>query len=80
MGVIILRGGRGSYPLTFDNNILNFIHIKPIKEVIAMRRGLLVWRPFEELERIRREFDRLMESLLPRRSLRKGFLPRGGCV
>ena len=27
-----------------------------------MRRGLLVWRPFEELERIRREFDRLMEE------------------
>jgi len=29
-----------------------------------MRRGLLVWRPFEELERIRREFDRLMEEFL----------------
>jgi HSP20 family protein len=62
MGVIILRGGRGSCPLTFYNNILNFIHIKPIKEVIAMRRGLLVWRPFEELERIRRDFDRLIEE------------------
>ena len=64
MGVIILRGGRGSCPLTFYNNILNFIHIKPIKEVIAMRKGLLVWRPFEELERIRRDFDRLMEEFI----------------
>jgi HSP20 family protein len=64
MGVIILRGGRGSCPLTFYNNILNFIHIKPINKVIAMRRGLLVWRPFEELERIRREFDRLMEEFI----------------
>ena len=27
-----------------------------------MRRGLLVWRPFEELERIRREFDKLIED------------------
>jgi HSP20 family protein len=62
MGGSILHGGRRGYPLTFDKSILNFIHIKPIKEVIAMRRGLLVWRPFEELERIRREFDRLMEE------------------
>jgi len=62
MGGSILHGGLGSCPLTFDKSILNFIHIKPIKEVIAMRRGLLVWRPFEELERIRRDFDRLMEE------------------
>lgn len=52
------------YSLTFYKNILNFIYRKPIKEVIAMRRGLLVWRPFEELERIRREFDRLMEEFI----------------
>jgi HSP20 family protein len=57
------EGGR-FYPLTFDKSMLNFIHIKLIKEVIAMRRGLLVWRPFEELERIRREFDRLMEEFI----------------
>ncbi len=30
-----------------------------------MRRGLAVWSPFAELERIRREFDRLLEDVLP---------------
>ena len=64
MGGSILHGGRRGYLLTFDKSKLNFIHINPIKEVIAMRRGLLVWRPFEELERIRREFDRLMEEFI----------------
>jgi len=29
------------------------------------RRGMLVWRPFEELERIRRDFDRLLEEFSP---------------
>jgi HSP20 family protein len=48
--------------LTVYKSILNFFYRKPIKEVIAMRRGLLVWRPFEELERIRRDFDRLIEE------------------
>ena len=32
-----------------------------------MERRPAVWRPFEELERIRREFDRLLEGLLPAR-------------
>ncbi len=31
-----------------------------------MRRGITVWNPFAEIERIRREFDRLFEELLPR--------------
>nr|WP_232219488.1 Hsp20/alpha crystallin family protein [Hydrogenivirga sp. 128-5-R1-1] len=31
----------------------------------AMRRGLAVWTPFAELERIRREFDRLLEDVFP---------------
>lgn len=31
-----------------------------------MRRGLMVWNPFAELERIRREFDRLLEELVPK--------------
>jgi hypothetical protein len=76
MGAIILRSGRGGfYPLTFDKSILNFIHINPIKEVIAMRRGLLVWRPFEELERIRREFDRLMEEFIAKEEPAERFLP-----
>ena len=30
-----------------------------------MRRGLSLWNPFAELERIRREFDRLMEEFTP---------------
>jgi HSP20 family protein len=58
----ILHGGRGSCPLTFDKSILIFFHRKPIKKVIATRRELLMWRPFEELERIRREFDRLIKE------------------
>jgi heat shock protein Hsp20 len=73
MGGSILHGGRRGYPLTFDKSILNFIHINPIKEVIAMRRGLLVWRPFEELERIRREFDRLMEEFIAKEEPAKRF-------
>ncbi len=31
-----------------------------------MRRGIALWNPFAEMERIRREFDRLLEELLPR--------------
>lgn len=27
-----------------------------------MRRGLMLWNPFAEIERIRREFDRLLEE------------------
>ena len=30
-----------------------------------MRKGLALWSPFAEFERIRREFDRLMEELVP---------------
>ena len=30
-----------------------------------MRRGLAVWSPFAELERLRREFDRLIEDVIP---------------
>lgn len=30
-----------------------------------MRRGLAIWSPFAELERIRREFDRLLEDVFP---------------
>ncbi len=30
-----------------------------------MRRGLAIWTPFAELERLRREFDRLIEDVLP---------------
>ncbi len=40
-----------------------------------MRRGLLVWRPFEELERIRREFDRLMEEFLKEEPAERVFAP-----
>jgi len=30
-----------------------------------MRRGLALWSPFAELDRIRKEFDRLFEEVLP---------------
>ncbi len=30
-----------------------------------MRRGLAIWSPFAELDRIRREFDRLLEDMIP---------------
>ncbi len=30
-----------------------------------MRRGLAVWTPFAELDRIRREFDKLLEDVFP---------------
>ena len=30
-----------------------------------MRRGLAVWSPFAELDRIRREFDKLLEEMVP---------------
>ncbi len=30
-----------------------------------MRRGLAIWSPFAELERIKREFDRIFEDVLP---------------
>ncbi len=30
-----------------------------------MRRGLAIWNPLAELERIRREFDRIFEDVLP---------------
>ncbi|MEN3034272.1 MAG: Hsp20/alpha crystallin family protein [Aquificaceae bacterium] len=32
-----------------------------------MRRGLMQWNPFAELERIRREFDKLFDELAPTR-------------
>lgn len=40
-----------------------------------MRRGLAVWSPFAEFERIRREFDRLMEELLPAPREERPFAP-----
>ncbi|WP_461831992.1 Hsp20/alpha crystallin family protein [Aquifex sp.] len=30
-----------------------------------MDRKMVVWRPFEELERIKRDFDRILEEFLP---------------
>lgn len=39
-----------------------------------MRRGLAVWSPFAELERIRREFDRLLEDVLPTTAEREEIL------
>jgi len=30
-----------------------------------MRRGITVWNPFAEMERIRKEFERLFEELMP---------------
>jgi len=33
-----------------------------------MRRGLALWSPFAELERIRKEFDKLFEEVLPARA------------
>ncbi len=40
-----------------------------------MRRGLMVWNPFAELERIRREFDRLLEKFTPTVGVEKVFSP-----
>lgn len=40
-----------------------------------MRRSLMVWSPFAEIERIRREFDRLLEELLPREEGERVFAP-----
>ncbi|WP_333784152.1 Hsp20/alpha crystallin family protein [Thermocrinis sp.] len=40
-----------------------------------MRKGLLVWRPFEELERIRREFDRFMEEFFKEEPVERLFAP-----
>ncbi len=40
-----------------------------------MRRGLMVWNPFAEIERIRREFDRLLEELVPREEAERVFAP-----
>ncbi len=40
-----------------------------------MRRGLMLWNPFAEIERIRREFDRLFEELLPREEGERMFAP-----
>jgi len=39
-----------------------------------MRRGLAIWSPFAELERIRREFDRLIEDVLPTAAEREEIL------
>ncbi len=39
-----------------------------------MRRGLMLWSPFAEIERIRKEFDRLLEELLPREEERERVL------
>ncbi len=39
-----------------------------------MRRGLAVWSPFAELERIRKEFDRLLEDFLPATAEREHIL------
>ncbi len=40
-----------------------------------MRRGLMLWNPFAELERIRKEFDRLMEEFMPAVELERIFAP-----
>ncbi len=40
-----------------------------------MRRGLMLWNPFVEVERIRREFDRLLEELMPREEAERAFAP-----
>ncbi len=40
-----------------------------------MRRGLAIWSPFAELERIRKEFDRLLEDFLPASDGEKIFAP-----
>ncbi len=40
-----------------------------------MRRGLMLWNPFAEIERIRREFDRLLEELVPREEGERVFAP-----
>ena len=40
-----------------------------------MRRGLMLWNPFAEIERIRREFDRLLEELVPREEGERLFAP-----
>ncbi|QID33709.1 Hsp20/alpha crystallin family protein [Pampinifervens florentissimum] len=40
-----------------------------------MRRGLTLWNPFAEIERIRREFDRLLEELVPREEGERVFAP-----
>ncbi|MFN3947337.1 MAG: Hsp20/alpha crystallin family protein [Aquificaceae bacterium] len=40
-----------------------------------MRRGLMVWSPFAELERIRREFDRLLEEFIPKEEVERAFAP-----
>ncbi|MFN3598839.1 MAG: Hsp20/alpha crystallin family protein [Aquificaceae bacterium] len=40
-----------------------------------MRRGLMVWSPFAELERIRKEFDRLLEEFMPKEEVEKAFAP-----
>lgn len=40
-----------------------------------MRRGLMLWNPFAEIERIRREFDRLLEELVPREEGERIFAP-----
>lgn len=46
-----------------------------------MRRGLLVWRPFEELERIRRDFDRLMEEFFAKEEpVERVLSPRWMCT
>ncbi len=39
-----------------------------------MRRGLAIWSPFAELERIRREFDRLLEDVFPVTAEREAVL------
>lgn len=40
-----------------------------------MRRGLMLWSPFAEIERIRKEFDRLLEELIPREEGERLFAP-----
>ncbi|ADO44733.1 MAG: Hsp20/alpha crystallin family protein [Hydrogenobacter thermophilus] len=40
-----------------------------------MRRSIALWNPFAELERIRREFDRLIEEMWPREEVERAFAP-----
>lgn len=40
-----------------------------------MRRGLSLWSPIAELERIRREFDRLISEIWPAEEVERAFSP-----
>ncbi|RUM30355.1 MAG: Hsp20/alpha crystallin family protein [Aquifex sp.] len=39
------------------------------------KRSMIVWRPFEEVERLRRDFERLLEEFIPRRVEQETLVP-----